>query len=122
MKETVFFVNMIKWMAVCDTIFCFIGGEQLLSVATNHDSFTNTLNSNYPAVVCAIKGFIFQYFTVASASWNFVLGIILYTILHFHHSLEQIAKTTQYYHVFVWYVCDMQYMLYVFVYLFILQF
>ena len=89
-------------MAACDIIFCFLGGEQLLSVATNGNSFTNTLNSNYPPLVCAIKGFIFQYFTVASASWNFVLGMVLFRILHFHHTLEQIAQTTQYYHVYVW--------------------
>ena len=61
-------------------------------------------DNHYPHYICIVQACIAQFFTVASGSWNFVLVILLFTIIHYKKPLHVINEKMKYFHIFVWYV------------------
>ena len=100
LKDPLVFVKVVLSMSVCDVIFEFIESWQELSAAS--EDILAWLNEGYSNTACIIKGYFLEYFTVASASWNFILVLILLQILLFRTNLTKISSNLKYYHLFVW--------------------
>lgn len=101
LNRTIFLVNLIKWMSCCDIVFGLITGTQYLSVAS--ESTFRDFNGKLPTGWCVFKAFVLQFCSVASVSWNFIIGFTLLCHLYYRMDLEQIALYNKYYHIFVWY-------------------
>ena len=102
LKDTLFLVNIVKWLAICDIFHDFIIAWQYLSVASQNTF--SILNSNYPHYLCVIKGFIAQFAVVSSVSWNFMLVLVLFRIMYFETGFDLINQSIKYCHMFVWFV------------------
>ena len=99
LHQSVFLINIIKWLSFCDVVYCIINGIQFLSVVSH--SMFDTINS-IPDYLCAIKGCIYQFVLVGGVSWNFVMCVVLLRIVLFHTDLQIIGGDMKYYHACAW--------------------
>ena len=100
--RTIFLINIIKWLSLCDVILGIINGTQFLSVAS---SKFDIINTDYDTWLCVSKAFVLQFCQVGGVCWNFILGIILLQIVVANDSDQQLDKVSsqmKYYHTFVW--------------------
>ena len=100
LHQSLFLIRIIKWLSLCDIIYCFINADQFLSVAS-YATF-KSINSDYPGYVCSIKGVIYQFFLCGGVSWIFIICLVLLRLVFFHTNLRRIGRDMEYYHVFVW--------------------
>ena len=99
LHQSLFLIHIIKWLSLCDVVFCVVSGAQFLSVIS--PSTFDVINT-YPDWICAIKGFIYQFFLVGGVSWNFIMCVVLLRIIYFRSDLETIGHGMKYYHICAW--------------------
>ena len=102
LKQTKFFLDIIKCMSGCDFVYGVVMGSEYLSVASPSTFYH--LNGGLSNGLCVFKAFVIQFCSMASVSWNFILGIVLLRSIskYFQAPLNVVGSHIMYYHIFVW--------------------
>ena len=103
-SRALFITDLVFWMAFCDVIQQAWLGWTWLSVA-----FDSSFNANWPNYICKPVGFVAQFFLLGSASWNFIIAILLLRILLGFDVTTHFDKELRYYHYFAWYVLSIHF-------------